>query len=1056
MRIIFGAFASVLLLTLCSFVSARSQDTGAALTLEPGKAIERELASGESHVYQLTLAAGEFTRIVVEQRGIDVVVSLLTANNDKVAERIMPGRYGRIYLSAIAQTTTSDRIEARGSTTTTTAGRYEIKMIERRLAAEQDRDRIAAEQAATEGLRLAPKRDAESSRQAGEKFETARTLWQKLEDRYGQGVALYGLGEVWQQQYQFQKAFECYDQAIAHFRAAEAPRETAVMQNLAGRALVAVGAIQRGLDYLLETRRFWLATNDRAGEAEALYSLGFAYGRLHDYQKALAYYEEALPLHRALRNRRQEAQTLNNIGTIYAQQSDYRKAISYFQQAQESWQAQGNTLSVINALTNLGVAYAGLNEYPKAIEYYQQALAGWRRVKNQMGEAATLNNLSETFYKLGKKPEAREYASQALTISLAIGDRRVKTESRTTIATIARDQGDFKEARHQIEQLLASVEAERSTVVSQGSRTSWFANYRPYYDFYLDLLMRQREAGYEAAALQVSEGFRARSLLELLKESGAELHRTIDPALAARELTIRQKIEAASAAQRKLSGGQATAEQKDQAQRELTLLMAEFDQLQAEIKSRHPQYAALTRPQPLSLAEIQRQALDKDTLLLEYALGEENSYLFAVTPTAINAFTLPKRDEIEQAARRFYQQVTAVGKPMVFRTVRERQAWLDQAHKDYRTAAEKLSLMLLDPAKHLLGAKRLMIVGDGILHYVPFAALPRPESGRAGERESGRRGDRETRRQGDKETGRQEDRTNPQSAIRNPQSFTPLIVNHQILSLPSASTLAVLRSEMGRRKPAPKTIALFADPVFERDDERVKAGLAQAKTVEDKVAATRSEQDLLRSSVAEFADESGATGSGQWMTRLPSTRQEALAIQALAPESERLVMLDFNANRAAVTSAKLQSYRYIHFATHCLLNNAHPELSVLVFSLVDRQGQEQNGFLRTLDVSNLKLAADLVVLSGCRTGLGKEVNGEGMLGLTRAFLYAGAKRVVASLWQVNDAATAELMKRFYQGMLGEKRLSAAAALRTAQLAMWRDKRRRAPYYWAAFSLQGEW
>jgi CHAT domain-containing protein len=124
--------------------------------------------------------------------------------------------------------------------------------------------------------------------------------------------------------------------------------------------------------------------------------------------------------------------------------------------------------------------------------------------------------------------------------------------------------------------------------------------------------------------------------------------------------------------------------------------------------------------------------------------------------------------------------------------------------------------------------------------------------------------------------------------------------------------------------------------------------------------------------------------------------------------------------------------------------------------MVDRQGQVRNGFLRTMDVSNLKLAADLVALSGCRTGLGKEVSGEGMLGLTRAFLYAGAKRVVASLWQVNDAATAELMKRFYQGMLGEKRLSPATALRAAQLEMWRSRRWYTPYYWAGFTLQGEW
>jgi CHAT domain-containing protein/tetratricopeptide (TPR) repeat protein len=1033
MRTSFGSLVSIVLLATCCFISARSQENKPSPELEPGKAIERELAIGDLHDYRITLAAGEFARIVVEQRGIDVTVSLMDANGEKVADRVLNGRYGRVSLSIIAQTATSYRIEAQASTKNATGGRYEIRMMERRPHTEQDADSVAAEQAATDGWRIGSKRNAESYPQAREKFETALALWRKLGDRYGQGVALYGLGQAWQAQYKFQEAFERYDQAITHFRAAGAPREATVIQNLAARALIAVGAIQRGVDQLLEARQFWLTTNDSDGQADTLYSLGFAYGRLHDYQKALAYYEQALPLYRALGNRQQEAQTLNNIGTIYAQQNDYRKAISHFERAREIWEAQQSALSVVNALTNIGVAYAGLDEYDKALEYYQKALVGWRGVKNQMGEAATLTNISDTLYKLGKKPEAKESASQALAIGVAIGDRRVLIEARYTIALVARDQGDFKEARHQIEQLLAGVESDRSTVISQGSRASWFANYLRYYDFYLDLLMRQREAGYEAAAFDVSERFRARSLLELLKESGAELQRTIDPALAERELTLRRKIETASAALRGSSGGQTAAERKDQLQRELTLLTAEYDQLQSEIKSRHPQYAALTRSQPLSLAEIQQQALDKDTLLLEYALGEESSYLFAVTPTTIDIFTLPQRSEIEAAAKRFYQQATALGKSMVFHTAAEKREWLVRMEKDCRTAAETLSRMLLDPAKQLLGKKRLMIVGDGILHYVPFSALPIPESGSAVKR------------------------ANPQSAARNPRSFRPLIIDHEILSLPSASTLVALRSEMGRRKPAPKMIALFADPVFDRSDERLKSDtLGQTRSAESDSAPPQKERDPLRGSVVDISVESEDQADGQWLPRLPSTREEVKAIQALAPESERLVSLDFDASRSAVMSADLQSYRYIHFATHGLLNNTHPELSGLVFSMVDRQGQAQNGFLRTMDVPNLKLAADLVALSGCRTGLGKEVSGEGMLGLTRAFLYAGAKRVVASLWQVNDAATAELMKRFYQGMLGEEHLSPATSLRAAQLMMLRSRLWRMPYYWAGFTLQGEW
>ena len=168
-----------------------------------------------------------------------------------------------------------------------------------------------------------------------------------------------------------------------------------------------------------------------------------------------------------------------------------------------------------------------------------------------------------------------------------------------------------------------------------------------------------------------------------------------------------------------------------------------------------------------------------------------------------------------------------------------------------------------------------------------------------------------------------------------------------------------------------------------------------------------------------------------------------------------LLALDFAANRETAISGQLAQYRIVHFATHGLLNNVHPELSGIVLSLVDEAGRPQNGFVRLHEVYNLKLPAELVVLSGCRTALGKEVKGEGLIGLTRGFMYAGAPRVVVSLWPVSDKGTAELMKRFYQGMLG-KGLRPAAALRAAQIAMWKSKWWDAPYYWAGFVLQGEW
>jgi CHAT domain-containing protein len=199
----------------------------------------------------------------------------------------------------------------------------------------------------------------------------------------------------------------------------------------------------------------------------------------------------------------------------------------------------------------------------------------------------------------------------------------------------------------------------------------------------------------------------------------------------------------------------------------------------------------------------------------------------------------------------------------------------------------------------------------------------------------------------------------------------------------------------------------------------------------------------------------GAVERGMGFARLFFARREADAILKATPPGQGLKAVDFQASRATATSPDLAGYRIVHFATHGLLNSEHPELSGLVLSLVDQSGKAQNGFLQLEDIYNMNLPVDMVVLSACETGLGKEIKGEGVEGLTRGFMYAGATRVVASLWKVDDAATAELMSRFYKGILKDG-LQPAAALQKAQVQMRTQKRWRSPYYWAGFVMQGQW
>jgi CHAT domain-containing protein len=258
------------------------------------------------------------------------------------------------------------------------------------------------------------------------------------------------------------------------------------------------------------------------------------------------------------------------------------------------------------------------------------------------------------------------------------------------------------------------------------------------------------------------------------------------------------------------------------------------------------------------------------------------------------------------------------------------------------------------------------------------------------------------------------------------------VVEHEVVSLPSASVLAVLRRETEGRKPPGKAIAVLADPVFEPDDPRLRPAVRRA-----------------------LRDSGAGRGETLGFPRLAATRQEADAIVAMAPGGMTLRAIDFDASRSTAMSPELAQYRIVHFATHGVFDNENPGLSAIILSMLDEHGQPQDGFLRLHDIYGLHLPADLVVLSACSTALGKQVRGEGLVGIVRGFMYAGAKRVVASLWKVDDDATGELMRDFYREMIEENR-SPAAALRQAQLAVWRQNRWRSPFYWAAFVLQGEW
>ncbi|MDJ0554507.1 MAG: CHAT domain-containing protein, partial [Microcoleaceae cyanobacterium MO_207.B10] len=648
--------------------------------------------------------------------------------------------------------------------------------------------------------------------------------------------------------------------------------------------------------------------------------------------------------------------------------------------------------------SNIGHVYNDLGEKQTALNYLNQASSIYRQVGDKGGEAYTLKNIGRVYNDLGENEKALSLLNQALPLSQMVGDRNNEATILYEISLLKRNQGHLTESLTFIEKSLEIIEDLRTKVASTKLRASYFATVQDRYEFYIDLLMQLHQQnpnqGFDAKAFHASERSRARTLLELLNEARVNIRQGIDPQLATAEKDLQQKLNAIEKRRIELLSGEYTPEQKANIEQTRDKLIDEYDQLRNKIRATSPNYAALTQPQPLSLKEVQQQVLDDDTLLLQYSVGEKASYLWAITKDNIHSYQLPPAAEIKNAATDLIGSITNPRK-------RDNLATVD-------SAADALTEIILKPVTDKLTKKRLLIVADGILQYIPFSTLSIPGTTTEG------------------------------------AGYQPLIAKYEIVNLPSSTTIANIRNGTKSRKLAPKKVAIIADPVFSTDDVRVTGNTTTASTATSRSSALPLEAQQL-DRAARYLDI-------EWK-RLPATRTEAEAILAIVPENERIYTFDFDANRDIATSEELAKYQILHFATHGFANSQQPELSGIVMSLVDKNGNWQNGFLRLNDIFNLNLPAELVVLSACKTAWGKDIKGEGLVGLTRGFMYAGAKRVVGSLWFVDDAATADLMSQFYQGMLSEG-LSPGEALRAAQLKMWQQGM--SPYYWGAFTLQGEW
>ncbi len=839
-------------------------------------------------------------------------------------------------------------------------------------------------------------------------YQLAQALWEQAEDLTNSARAVNNIAESYSDLGALSDAFAGFQRAITLCRKSGDLGLEASIENNLGKIYDTWADSQNALDAYQRALSIFTQLKDQRGEALVDENIGMVYAAIGDTGTALKYFQLALTIRENLKERRGLAISLDHLGFVQGLMGSHQEAVKNLKRSISLSQETRNRAFEAYSLTNLGTSYFALGDQEAARQNYENALAIQKELGDIRGQAITLDKLANSFASTLRTSDALLKYNEALKLWQTIGDRQGEILTLHGLARVNRNQGNLEEARHQIEAAIAIVESLRIEMVSPELRLTYFAAKEDLFELDIDLRMQaglKRGSNADiAGAFYTSERSRARNLLDLLNLAHTGRDRPAAPDETARKEQMAREI---SDLKQTLWRLRLTKRSEDVGfiEERLTKLVAQYD----EMRTRSAATDQWGRPQ--TAAQIQA-LLDDDTLLLEYSLGTEHSYLWAVTRKEVSGYQLDSSQVIEAAVEKFRRAITAYEPRRPAEKSEDYVARQRAAAANYREYGRSLSREVLGQVKNQLGTKRLVIVADGALQYLPFGALPNPGSG------SPAGGD-----------------------------YGPLIVTNQIVNEPSASTVTLLRTRP--RPAARKVVAVFADPVFNPEDPRVHE---PRRSATDPLS-ERSRTDL-RTALRDLGE---ADSSGDFrLERLAYSSNEASAIAAFAPAGSSKLMLSFAANRNAVLGSDLKDFRIVHFATHGVLNARHPELSGIVLSMVDERGQPQDGFLMLSDIYDLEIPVDLVVLSACQTGIGKQVRGEGLVALPRGFLLAGARKVVASLWRVDDEATTELMKRFYRNLL-LKNMTVPEALRQAQVDLLRNTDQwRTPYYWAGFVLQGEW
>jgi len=757
--------------------------------------------------------------------------------------------------------------------------------------------------------------------------------------------------------------------------------------------------------------------NHEKEQGRCLFNIGYYYGASEDYSQALRHYEEALRKARTVEDYGDESDCLTNISNIYRRLGDFDKALEYLGQVlridREELESEEREAYVAIDLNSIGVTYqkkalqSGKSEdLDLALENYEESLRIARRINEDEIEIKALNNIGMVYVDSGRNPEALEYFNlalakaeetqdteetanilvnigivysqqekydlavgslqRALDAAARIGKENTLWEAHFEIANTYMKRGDYQKSLENYESSVEHLEKIRSTIQLEEFKASYLGTdkrietYQNVVDLLYKLSRLEPEKPYGREAFHFLERAKARAFLDRLEVSKVNIAHGVGRELLIQEDDLMKEI---SAFNSELFKPGLSDPEKEDIRKKLNQSEDRLEALRRTIRISSPAYANLKYPQIISLEQAQMQLLDSKTAFFEYSLGEASSYVFIITRRDLKVFPLPPAGIIRSQVKEYLQAIA----------VRE--------NTDFSLGHELFKILVLPGLDEKI--KKIVIIPDDILHYLPFETL----------------------------LSREEDNS-------------WLVKDYKIAYAPSISSLReIIQQEGERKQKRPKDILAFGDPYFGPEEEKIET------------------EDAAKSA--------GTAGFSQF-ARLKYSGQEIEKISALFKKENVSLFKREEATEERLKKLNLDDYKILHFATHCIIDDTNPDRSSIVFSVGSSSREDE--ILQMREVFHLKLNSDLVTLSACQTGLGQLIRGEGVVGLSRAFFYAGASSALISLWAVHDQATSQFMERYYFHLRASH--SVMDALQKTKLEMIDSGVLSHPYYWAAFIVTG--